>query len=437
MKILIISRYCTLPSWQGSAKHTQSFASALLTQGHYVELISGEDVEKYEVILQEGYKVHRIPLPKTKGKLEHLTASAIREKSFFQLAEEIFNEFNPDVIHVGVFGKMGPFIEVAKRKRYPITAMVHDYTWLCLSKFLLDYQNKPCSGPESFEKCYNCAINQLSLKRRSIIRFVDTFPFIKKCIPKRFLPKIEAQNQIRSTLSYYSELLLNIDLLLVQNYDSEEFYKKSGVEGSKIIFVPQGLIEEKLKLKEKKPNNDKFLNIGYIGRISREKGIDILINALAKFGNKKGLKLSIISDGVTKEEIKRVIGKFPIGLNIDLRYNIGSDVKFTEEIAQLDLFVASSTCRETGPRTIMEAIAQKVPCVVSDVVGNKYLIKDGVSGKIFKAGDVDELYNILKEIKNNPSMLEVWKENLPKLISEEERTKALINIHENLNQNII
>jgi len=49
----------------------------------------------------------------------------------------------------------------------------------------------------------------------------------------------------------------------------------------------------------------------------------------------------------------------------------------------------------------MEALASGLPCLVSDIAGNKEWIEDGINGWLFRDGDVDDLAEkILNAIKD-------------------------------------
>lgn len=80
--------------------------------------------------------------------------------------------------------------------------------------------------------------------------------------------------------------------------------------------------------------------------------------------------------------------------------------------------------------TLMEALASGLPCLVSDIPGNKEWVQDGVNGWLFRDGNVDDLAEkILYAIKNRKSFKKIgeaarqtaeeradWKKNFGKLL---------------------
>jgi glycosyltransferase involved in cell wall biosynthesis len=83
----------------------------------------------------------------------------------------------------------------------------------------------------------------------------------------------------------------------------------------------------------------------------------------------------------------------------------------------------------------MEALASGLPCLVSDIPGNKEWIEDGVNGWLFRDGDVDDLAEkILTAIKKRKMFKEIsraarktaeekadWKQNFGKLLDAYEK----------------
>lgn len=431
MNIAIVSRYCSKPSWQGSAKHVQSFAKELLEHGHKVIVISGEDVDQYLVIEQDGYQVHQIPLPKTNDILDKFVAPTKYYENFYSLGLRIFDDFGPNIVHVGAVGKMLSFVEAANFKRVPITAMMHDFFWVSLSKFFIDFDQLYKNVLIHDKKQY---FNQSTFKRKIFSFLVSDNTLIKQFLPRTLINKFDYNTKIAYSVNRLYSIRDIVTEFIVQNYDNKLQLEKCGVK-QKVNFVAQALVEKKLVKYKKENTNDSVLHIGYVGRISKEKGLHILFNALEAIEDKSSYKLHIISNGVNTHILEMVIGKSVNEDNIVLYSNLSGDEEIPKAIAQFDVFVCPSICSETGPRTVIESLAQKVPCIVSDTTGNRYLIKDGVNGKIFKMNDSKELSEILNMVCNDKKILKEWKSNLPRINSEKERSKEMIELHKEILNN--
>jgi glycosyltransferase involved in cell wall biosynthesis len=68
-----------------------------------------------------------------------------------------------------------------------------------------------------------------------------------------------------------------------------------------------------------------------------------------------------------------------------------------------DMYISPSHVDGTSV-TLLEALASGLPCLVSDIAGNREWIEDGVNGWLFRDGDADDLAEkILNAIKNRKS----------------------------------
>jgi glycosyltransferase involved in cell wall biosynthesis len=122
--------------------------------------------------------------------------------------------------------------------------------------------------------------------------------------------------------------------------------------------------------------------VGYVGRISSEKGLDSLIAAA------------------------RALPDVPVRLAGDwsgmpeLRDRAPANVSFVGFLGQDDLgdfygnsrfVVLPSTCFEVFPLVLPEAMGHGLPAVVSRIGGLPEIVTDGETGLLFEPGDADDL----------------------------------------------
>lgn len=93
------------------------------------------------------------------------------------------------------------------------------------------------------------------------------------------------------------------------------------------------------------------------------------------------------------------------------RYKDSQNIKFTgplidndkyEKLASSDILLCPSL-DDPNPQVVMEGMMLGKPCLISDAVGQKDYITDGMNGWVVKAGDVDELSEKMMFIIDNPS----------------------------------
>jgi len=121
----------------------------------------------------------------------------------------------------------------------------------------------------------------------------------------------------------------------------------------------------------------------YIGRLSSEKGIDLLLDV---FRGKKS-NLLIGGDGPLKEMVLKASGE-----NENIRYlGLLDKEAVKEKLAQCSVLIFPSIWYEGMPLILIEAFASGTPVIASNLGAMSSMIKDGYNGIHFTAGYNKEL----------------------------------------------
>lgn len=130
--------------------------------------------------------------------------------------------------------------------------------------------------------------------------------------------------------------------------------------------------------------------IGYVGRLVEEKGVDLLIRAVASLEGE--WHLSILGDGAFKAQLERLAQQLNIGNRITFESQLPS-TKMPSYYRRLNVLVLPSRTRrnwkEQFGRVLIEAMACGIPVVGSDSGEIPHVI--GESGLIFPEGDEETL----------------------------------------------
>lgn len=123
---------------------------------------------------------------------------------------------------------------------------------------------------------------------------------------------------------------------------------------------------------------------GFVGNIRPVKGVDVLLEAFRDIAPSENIHLVLIGE-VRDRRIRRQIGRHPhvhfIGYRADAAQLAGA----------CDIAVMPSIEREGLPKAILEAMAQGIPSVVSQVGGMPELVEDGRCGRVVPPRDADAL----------------------------------------------
>lgn len=126
----------------------------------------------------------------------------------------------------------------------------------------------------------------------------------------------------------------------------------------------------------------------YFGRLSREKGILTLIRAYMACNT--NFLLYIVGAGPMEETINEYIFEHKMEGRI-LLLGFKKEKELKELIYNSLCVCLPSEWYENGPYSVMEAMSQGKPVIVSDIGGLPELVEEGVNGFIAKSGDVNSL----------------------------------------------
>ena len=132
----------------------------------------------------------------------------------------------------------------------------------------------------------------------------------------------------------------------------------------------------------------------FFGRLSSEKGVDVLVDAFIKAlpSLPAKLRLVIAGDGPERQNIEGKIAaaEAEASNRIELvGFQSGADMQHYTERASLA--IASSRWRENMPYSIVEAFALGTPVIGTDIGGIPELVAEGQTGFICRPGDVESL----------------------------------------------
>ena len=130
------------------------------------------------------------------------------------------------------------------------------------------------------------------------------------------------------------------------------------------------------------------LRILFVGRLERNKGLDLLIHALRDMS---GYKLTVVGDGSQMASLRTLA----TGMNICFR---GFQVDVSEYYRTADIFVMPSVGPEGLPLVTIEAMSYGLPCVLSDLPVHVEVSSHGAGAALFRSGDVTSLRATLEPL---------------------------------------
>ncbi|MDN7152212.1 glycosyltransferase [Paraburkholderia sp. WS6] len=138
-------------------------------------------------------------------------------------------------------------------------------------------------------------------------------------------------------------------------------------------------LSRKFEFQRKKSSGG--IRLGFLGRISPEKGLEFLLLALKKLTIPVRLLVGGGIDSATAKKMRSIASN----VNIDFMGYVKPETIFQE----VDYLVVPSLWNEPFSRVIIEAYAYGVPVVASDRGGIGEIVRDGETGYIFDPESID------------------------------------------------
>ncbi|WP_026882253.1 glycosyltransferase family 4 protein [Clostridium akagii] len=167
-----------------------------------------------------------------------------------------------------------------------------------------------------------------------------------------------------------------------------------------------------IELRKQLGIHDKIVLL-YVGRVAKEKDINILQEGYAKILNRYKDKVALIITG-NGPELEVYKKSFPKG-TIFTGYKIGSEL--AKIYASSDIFVFPSRT-ETFGNVVLEAMASGLTVIAANAGGVKDTVDNGINGMLFKPGDAEDLANLIIEIIEDKSLMNNIKHNATKTVLE-------------------
>ena len=184
------------------------------------------------------------------------------------------------------------------------------------------------------------------------------------------------------------------------------------------VVVENGIVTKDFYTNSR--NSSSTVNIVQVGRLDHSlKGQDLLIEACYRLRCRgvSNFTLDIIGDGDSFEFLNSLILKYNCGDIIHLT-GVKSQKFLRSHLGNYDLFVQPSRLEGFG-LTIAEAMAAKVPVLVSNHEGPMEIIESGNYGFFFENDNIESLVNILERLIANRQLREQFVEDAYKHVCEE------------------
>lgn len=281
---------------------------------------------------------------------------------------ELVGRTKPDLVHIhNFFPLLTPAVHEAFAKLgLPVVQTLHNYRLLCAgAQFLRDGQvcEKCLHGSRAWGVVHRCYKNSLPGSLALVMMQERAFR--------------------HQTWSRHVHRFIALT----------DFARQKLVEG--------GLPADRIKTKpnfaaatELKPGPRE--GVLYVGRLSREKGVSVVLEAWRKRPNEL---LTIVGDGPERERLERAAPE-----NVRFVGQLESE-QVSQLMSRSKCLVMPSVWYETFGLTMIEAFSNGLPVVASRLGAMAEIVIPGKNGEHFRPGDPDDLFEKLSGLLADPGRL--------------------------------
>jgi len=389
--------------YTGTERLVLNLSKQMQRNGHNIKVLtygiteSDGFQEKLGFYIKE-YTYQGVPVISVRHKsIPELVSFSVFDEPMKNLFDEILSEEDIDIIHVCHAMRIGSVIWSAKERGIPVILTLTDFWLMCPRGIAITTEGSLCDGSDDGEKC---------------LQHCYQGKFWRTKLPDR-------AHHVKMVLDYAGRVVS-------ATYFLKRFFEKKGLcQNIKIIRF--GIDFRNVRINTKMYDENSVVTIGYLSYLNPHKGAHLLLEAYQKV-KPSNVDIRIYGDAEVNTEyldnLKKIAHENP---HITFLGKYDFD-EMPDMLDTLDIVAVPSIWWENSPLVLLRSLAHNVPAIVSELGGLTEVIRDGENGFAFKIRDdhtqsssVENLAEIIRKISDNPTVLNLLKNNIhpPARIEEE------------------
>lgn len=271
-----------------------------------------------------------------------------------------------------IYHQLSPSLLAPLRRRgIPIVMTVHDFKLVCPVYSLMSHG----------EICERCVGNGFG-------------PAVKRRCNRSSLSGsllVAGETWAHRRLGLYRD---GIDVFITPSAFARDRLIQGGYPADRIVVVPNCVVAD-----DYHPEHRAGDHTLYVGRLSREKGLEVLVRAAAE----TGARVKMVGDGPLRPALERMIGESGADVEL-LGFRSGDELSAAVQAASA--VVMPSICHDNCPLAVIEAMAWGKPVIGSRVGGIPELVRDGEEGLLVPHGDAAALGAAMVRLQGDPALAE-------------------------------
>jgi len=361
----------------------------LIVHNHYQQP-GGEDAnakDEFSLLRDFGEDVHFYERSNTElnedsyFKKLRLLSSMGWSRDSYQDMRAVLKKIRPDVVHFhNIFYVLTPSVfQACKDEGIPVVQSLHNFRLLC-SNALLFRNNAIC------EEC---------IEKKDLNRGI-----YHRCYKKSRLLTAVVVRMLKHHWQKGTWVNM-VDRYIMASEFGRQKHIVAGIPKEKISIKPHVVHPDLPKF-----NQDKGYAL-YVGRLSEEKGVHILLEAWKEIHN---LPLKIAGDGPLASELKAYVKNNNIA-NVEF-LGFVSEEPYHECMQGAKFLTVPSVCYENFPRIVVEAYSYGVPVVASSLGSFPEIVKEKETGLLFEPANSRDLAEKIQWILSHETEFHSMRDNV-------------------------
>jgi glycosyltransferase involved in cell wall biosynthesis len=379
-------KICFLSSFYGTVTGGAEVSISLLAEGLIKE---GLDVKILTTRKTRRSQSFTIPLSSFPRKLLVLGIRSLDYWLAYNIIR-ILKKDVPDIIHAHDIYITPAASIVARKLKIPLIVTVRDGM---LPRIKIGNEQLACyipSCPKKDKTLIDCDFRKFLICYLKSLRdhhFIESFVAVFRLLRHKSINKA----------------LMEADRIVAVSKFIKRELIELGVEEERIITIYNPAPNwEKIKIRR----NNKKIVLFAGGRITKEKGFNILIKALKLVVRKyKNVELRLAGDGPFLKELKKIVMAEGLKEYVEFIGKI-SYRNMMQEFFNSDIVIFPSTHPEPFGRIPIEAMVCEKPVIASKIGGIPEVVEDGISGLLVPPSDAEELSEAIVKLIENEELRE-------------------------------
>jgi GT2 family glycosyltransferase/glycosyltransferase involved in cell wall biosynthesis len=334
--------------------------------------------------------------------------------ALLEVALREIDRIAPDVAHVHHLTCLSTgVLRAIAHRRVPIVMTLNDYWLACHRGQLLDREGRRCDGPFN-GGCASCIAPGLLagtvVYRAGRVARGMSLPggavavHAGRKLAERLTSVSACRRASVARLEHMREAAGCVDLFVAPSQTLAQVFARFGIPSSKLRRLDQGICLSTASRPRRTPST--VLRLGFAGGLIPSKAPHLLLEAAAALPpgsvsvDLLGSAAAFHGDESYASRLRPLVARPFVR-----RVGPVPHERMPDALQEIDVLIVPSIWVENAPFVIREAFASGAPVVAANLGGMAEMVRDGVDGLLFEAGDASSLAGTLKRLLDEPGLL--------------------------------